>query len=103
MPLSSPITGKDGKIMSEIFVPAGSAICVALRACNTNKEIWGEDAYEWIPERWLKPLPETVTNADMPGILPNLYVKISISFCTILYNSLFPTRMSFLGGGRGCM
>lgn len=74
MPLSSPIRGKDGNMISEIFVPAGSAICIALRACNTNREIWGDDAYEWKPERWLGPLPDSVTNADMPGILPNLYV-----------------------------
>ncbi|KAK7680782.1 hypothetical protein QCA50_016090 [Cerrena zonata] len=83
MPLSSPVRGKDGKWMSEIHVPAGSAICVALRGCNTTKELWGEDAYEWKPERWLSPLPEAVLNANIPGVFPNL--------------------ISFLGGERGCI
>ncbi|KAF9229902.1 hypothetical protein BU15DRAFT_57751, partial [Melanogaster broomeanus] len=45
--------------------------------------VWGEDALEWKPDRWLKPLPLSVTEAHVPGIYSHL--------------------MTFLGGGRACI
>ena len=57
LPLSEPIRGVDGTMMHEIFVPKDTAIVVALLASNRNKAIWGEDAEEWKPERWLSTLP----------------------------------------------
>ena len=58
--------------MSEIAVPKGTFICVGILACNISEGIWGPDANEWKPERWLNPLPETVTEAGVPGIYSNL-------------------------------
>ncbi len=43
-----------------------------LWACNTNKALWGEDAYEWKPERWLGPLPRALDEARIPGVYSNL-------------------------------
>ncbi|OSD05201.1 cytochrome P450 [Trametes coccinea BRFM310] len=70
LPLSEPVRGRDGKLMHQILVP---------KASNTNKDLWGEDAYEWKPERWLQPLPEKVLDAKIPGV------------------------MTFWGGGRACI
>ncbi len=39
---------------------------------NCNKAVWGDDADEWKPERWLAPLPDTVINAHMPGVYSHL-------------------------------
>lgn len=72
MPLSEPIVGKDGTMISEIPVPKDTAIIVGIRACNRNKTVWGEDALEWKPERWLQTLPESVGKAHVPGIYANL-------------------------------
>ena len=41
-------------------------------ALNRSKAIWGEDAEEWKPERWLSPLPESVAEAKVPRIYSNL-------------------------------
>lgn len=68
LPLSSPIIGNDGQIINEIFVPNGSYIMVANRACNRNKDIWGDDAHEWKPERWLSPLPGSLSQNKIPGV-----------------------------------
>ena len=65
----------DGTIVREVPVPEGTTIFLNVQACNTNKAIWGEDAEEWKPERWLTPLPESVTEAKIPGIYSNLYVS----------------------------
>ncbi|KAI0669354.1 cytochrome P450 [Trametes maxima] len=83
MPLSEPVTGIDGTKMNEILVPKDTTVIVGILSSNRNKAIWGEDALEWKPERWLSSLPESVTEAKIPGIYSNL--------------------MTFLGGGRACI
>ena len=47
-------------------------VVVAIHSANRSKAIWGEDAFEWKPERWLNKLPESVTNARVPGVYSNL-------------------------------
>lgn len=42
--------GKDGK--SPLFVPKGSFMSVHIYAANRRKEVYGEDAEEFRPERW---------------------------------------------------
>ena len=74
MPLSEPIVGKDGKVLSEIFVPKGTLVLVGLDASNKNKVLWGDDAHEWKPERWLAPLPDTLGKANIPGVYSHLSV-----------------------------
>ena len=53
MPLSRPIRGVDGQLIAEVPVPKGTTILVGVRASNRNPELWGPDAKEWKPERWL--------------------------------------------------
>ncbi|PIL23231.1 cytochrome P450 [Ganoderma sinense ZZ0214-1] len=77
LPLAQPVRGVDGKLMHEIFVPKDTSISVGLLASNRNKAIWGEDAEEWKPDRWLSPLPESVGDAHVPGIYSNLGFKFS--------------------------
>jgi len=83
MPLSTPIRGTNGQTLTEIPVPKGTDIMIGILAANRNKEIWGEDAYEWKPDRFLSPLPDAVMDAHIPGVYSNL--------------------MTFLGGGRACI
>ncbi|KAI0718740.1 cytochrome P450 [Cerioporus squamosus] len=83
LPLSEPTRGLDGSLISEVPLPKDTMVFVGIMSCNTNKTVWGEDAYEWKPERWLSPLPETVTKAKIPGVYSNL--------------------MTFWGGGRACI
>lgn len=72
MPLSKPIRGVDGNLMNEILVPRGTLVITGNWSSNTNKELWGEDADEWKPERWLTPLPDALKEARIPGIYSNL-------------------------------
>ncbi|KAI1784550.1 cytochrome P450 [Ganoderma leucocontextum] len=83
MPLAQPVRGVDGTMMHKIFVPKDTSVVIGLLASNRNKAIWGEDAEEWKPERWMSPLPDSVGEAHVPGIYSNL--------------------MTFLGGGRACI
>ena len=72
LPLSEPIRCLDGTWVKELPVPKGTQIAIGIYSCNRNKAIWGEDALEWKPERWLAPLPEAVTEAHIPGVYSNL-------------------------------
>ncbi|KAJ3507575.1 hypothetical protein NMY22_g16892 [Coprinellus aureogranulatus] len=83
LPFGTPVKTTEGQPLSELFIPKDTRILISLRHCNTNPEIWGPDAAEWRPERWLAPLPETVTKAKVPGVYANL--------------------MTFLGGSRACI
>ncbi|KAF4597348.1 cytochrome P450-dit2 [Pleurotus pulmonarius] len=83
LPLQDPIRGIDGNTISEIHIPSNTNVIVGLRASNTNPQLWGADALEWKPERWLSQLPDALQEAHVPGIYSNL--------------------MTFLGGGRACI
>ncbi|KAJ3515520.1 hypothetical protein NMY22_g14433 [Coprinellus aureogranulatus] len=83
LPFSKPIIGVDGKEMTEVLVPKGTVVFPGILASNRNPDIWGPDANEWKPERWLEGLPDSVPNAKVPGIYSHL--------------------MTFIGGGRACI
>ena len=72
LPLSSPITGLDGKEIHEVHIPKGTDVIIAILAANRNPDVWGPDAEEWKPDRWLAPLPASVINAHLPGIYSHL-------------------------------
>ena len=81
MPVAKPVIGVDGTVMKEIPVPAGTPVFLGILASNLNKDIWGEDALEFKPERWMSPLPASVTDAHVHGVYANLWVvKESLDF-----------------------
>ncbi|KAL5482415.1 hypothetical protein ACEPAI_9009 [Sanghuangporus weigelae] len=83
LPLQWPIKSTHGKDVREIFVRKGTTVYVSIIGANKNKAIWGEDADEWKPERWLKQLPQNLSDAHLPGV--------------------YSQMMTFLGGGRACI
>ncbi|RDB17352.1 hypothetical protein Hypma_001991 [Hypsizygus marmoreus] len=83
LPLSRPIIGMDGTQLNEVLIPANTSLYTSVLSSNRNPVIWGPDSYEWKPERWLNPLPQTLVDAPIPGIYPHL--------------------MTFLGGPHSCL
>ncbi|KAF8968134.1 cytochrome P450 [Flammula alnicola] len=83
LPVATPIKGVNGEKIHEIPVPKGTDVYVSILASNRNPELWGPDSYEWKPERWLKPLPEALLDARIPGVYSHL--------------------LTFIGGGRSCI
>jgi cytochrome P450 len=43
----------DGTVTDKIHVAAGTLIAVPIRVVNRMRSLWGEDAGEFKPERWL--------------------------------------------------
>ncbi|KAI0669375.1 cytochrome P450 [Trametes maxima] len=83
LPLTTPVRSLDGTVMTEVPVPRGTVMILNLTGCNTDFELWGEDAYEWKPERWLGPPTQALENSRVPGVYSNL--------------------MTFSGGVRSCI
>ncbi|KAI0333049.1 cytochrome P450 [Cubamyces sp. BRFM 1775] len=83
LPLLNPVVAKDGTIMNSVPVPTGTWVLANIQASNCSRALWGPDAYEWKPERWLQPAPHTLEDARIPGVYSHL--------------------MTFSGGSRSCI
>ena len=80
LPLSEPVRGRDGTMIYEVPIPKDTSVFVGIYSSNTRKALWGEDAYEWKPERWLSRLPDAVMDAKIPGVYSNLCATFSEAF-----------------------
>ncbi|ORX36853.1 cytochrome P450 [Kockovaella imperatae] len=53
VPLSTPIVGKNGSLIHAVTIDKGTDINIAVPSVNTSKEIYGPDAEEFRPERFM--------------------------------------------------
>ncbi|KAJ7627561.1 cytochrome P450 [Mycena polygramma] len=81
LPLSEPITTTSGKIITEIPVKKGQHMIIAISSYHRLTSVWGEDAAEFKPSRWLD------GNVPVSGASLGPYSNL----------------LSFLGGSRTCI
>ncbi|OBZ67495.1 11-oxo-beta-amyrin 30-oxidase [Grifola frondosa] len=75
IPLSKPIQTANGETLSSIRVKAGQVFHVPFTTMNTNPDVWGPDAREFKPERWVTP-----GGVPPPSDLPHGWSGI-VTFC----------------------
>jgi len=80
LPLSTPYVDTKGVTHNVIRVCKGDMISIPILALNRSRELWGEDAMEFKPERW-ESVPEAASR--IPGMWGNM--------------------LTFLGGARACI
>ncbi|KZT65827.1 cytochrome P450 [Daedalea quercina L-15889] len=80
IPLNTPYVDVRGQVHDTVRVTKGTPIFIPILALNRSKALWGEDAFEFKPERWQN-VPEAAQS--IPGVWGN--------------------QMSFLGGPRACI
>jgi len=71
LPTIFPVHHRDGTIVMDksfIHVPKGSFVHVAIEGFNLDKGIWGDNAWEFQPDRW-DHLPEGAS--ALPGLFSN--------------------------------
>ncbi|CEL63637.1 Cholesterol 24-hydroxylase OS=Mus musculus GN=Cyp46a1 PE=2 SV=1 [Rhizoctonia solani AG-1 IB] len=73
VPVGEGYTDAHGIVRHEIRLQKGDAISIPILAMNRAKDVWGEDALDFKPERWNN-LPDTVN--DMPGVWSHLMTFI---------------------------
>lgn len=74
IPLHRPVKGTDGQLIHEVPIAEGQNVIIGISTANSDPAIWGPDAAEWKPERWLAPMPQSVTSAHLPGVYSGMYV-----------------------------
>ncbi|KAK0187587.1 cytochrome P450 [Armillaria mellea] len=80
LPLAEPITTSDGKVCSEISISKGQTVMASVYTYNRLPSVWGEDAEEWNPGRFLD-------NRDIKQTSLGAYANL----------------MTFSAGIRGCI
>ncbi|KIK60268.1 hypothetical protein GYMLUDRAFT_168094, partial [Collybiopsis luxurians FD-317 M1] len=80
IPLAYSIISKAGKVLDQVPVPKGTRVIVAIGAYNRLPSLWGSDADEWNPSRFL-------------------HMKRDTDFGLGLYANL----LSFSAGVRSCI
>ncbi|EIM91637.1 cytochrome P450 [Stereum hirsutum FP-91666 SS1] len=80
IPLETEFLDRYGKRSDHVRVIKGDIIYIPIRAMNRSKELWGEDAHEFKPERW-ENIPDKVS--AIPSVWNN--------------------TMTFLAGSHACM
>ncbi|KDQ55381.1 hypothetical protein JAAARDRAFT_134081 [Jaapia argillacea MUCL 33604] len=87
IPVSCPIESSNPNHppMSTVTIPSGTTLFVGMAAANRSQAIWGNDAKEWKPERWLSGTePAKMTDGlRLPGI--------------------YAGTLTFFGGERSCI
>ncbi|CAE7112068.1 unnamed protein product [Rhizoctonia solani] len=69
IPVGENFTDLRGMIQTGIRVQEGDSVVIPILSINRSKDIWGEDAMEFNPERWNN-LPNAVK--EMPGVWGNI-------------------------------
>ena len=53
IPLSNPVRTRSGKLVDHLSVAKGTYVSVSIPSMNRSTALWGPDAKEFKPERWI--------------------------------------------------
>ncbi|KAG8817419.1 hypothetical protein FRC17_011243 [Serendipita sp. 399] len=80
IPVGKPFLDRSGRWRDRIYMKKGDGVFLPLLLMNRLEEIWGSDAAEFNPDRWLN-LPEATNSVP----------------------SVWGNQFSFLSGPRSCI
>ncbi|PIL27010.1 cytochrome P450 [Ganoderma sinense ZZ0214-1] len=95
IPLSRPVVSTTGETVSEIPVKAGQVFYASFSAYQRLPEVWGEDADEWNPDRFLR--IETAKQPTSVGVFANLLTFSAGIRACIGWRFSFIEMQAFLG------
>lgn len=87
IPLQFPVRSASGEKIDAVHVAKSQRLVISIIAANHNQAVWGEDASEWKPDRWLKS-SQGVTPGEKDGVK---------------YSGVYSSMMTFLAGNRSCI
>ncbi|TBU25938.1 cytochrome P450 [Dichomitus squalens] len=109
LPLQDPIRTTAGEETTAVHVPAGTNIIISILGSNHNKRIWGDDADQWRPERWLTASGERIGWGKNVDLAFDDDAEGHVAEGTpgyrngVKYPGVYATMMTFLGGSRACI
>ncbi|THU97194.1 PAH-inducible cytochrome P450 monooxygenase PC-PAH 1 [Dendrothele bispora CBS 962.96] len=75
IPLEFPVTTLSGETVNQIPVRKGQRIHISLGASNRLKCVWGPDASDWNPSRFLEPGYKRISETNV-GVTNNLCIRV---------------------------
>lgn len=106
LPLHFPVRSSSGAELSAIAIPQNTIIIISILAANRNRAIWGDDANEWKPERWLSSpggKDGQGTDVTFGGVKAGSSVPALSMKDGVRYPGIYSNMMTFLGGSRSCI
>ncbi|KAH9031774.1 cytochrome P450 [Lactarius pseudohatsudake] len=109
LPLRFPVFSSTGEEVTSVVVPEGTTVIISILAANHNKAVWGDDASEWRPERWLNASGQRAWPGQGQELDGTLGDSAEGSTNTpgnrggVKYPGVYASMMTFLGGGRACI
>ena len=88
LPLSKPLTGRNGQLISSLPIPAGTRVECSISNFNLSEDVWGADALTFRPSRFLdlgdhsKPVIDgrMTINGSMDGLLVIIRIVIMCKY-----------------------
>ncbi|KAK7040252.1 hypothetical protein VNI00_009718 [Paramarasmius palmivorus] len=74
VPLAQPYTDRKGVVHHQLRVKKGTGVFIPISTINRDKDLWGEDADVFNPDRW-ENIPEAA--ASVPGVWGNMLTFLS--------------------------
>ncbi|KAH9899237.1 cytochrome P450 [Cubamyces lactineus] len=106
-PVHSATSGRETSV---VHVPAGTNVIVSILGANRSKRVWGPDANEWRPERWLAQAPAGERGGiSVAGTGVDLEFGDESQAVTegsekeVRYPGVYGSMMTFFGGSRACI
>ncbi|KAG6334144.1 hypothetical protein ID866_4951 [Astraeus odoratus] len=106
LPLYRPVRSRSGKVLDRIAVPQGTTLIISILSANLDKDVWGEDAREWRPERWLdvhRTQDDCAAEGDEEEGPGEEEWQVPVIKGEMKYPGVYANMMTFLGGGRSCI
>ncbi|KAL4072764.1 cytochrome P450 [Scleroderma yunnanense] len=107
LPLHRPIRSRSGEVLERIPIPKDTTLIISILNANLDRDVWGEDAREWRPDRWLgieaygRDENEDVFDDNQNG--EHGHSKMPGAKTEMRYPGVYANMMTFLGGGRACI
>ncbi|KAI5116715.1 hypothetical protein M0805_003227 [Coniferiporia weirii] len=95
LPLRRPLQGTDGSTINSVPIARNQGVILGIAAAHRDEGVWGRDAHEWRPERWLNADADLGTGESKTagGVLGD----------EARYPGVYSGMMTFSGGGRSCI
>jgi cytochrome P450 len=87
-----------------LHIPKGTKLFLSVVGCNRSKEVWGEGAGVWRPERWLSAADGvTESNRGDGGEKKGKGTTKKPYSDRVKIPGAWNGMLTFLGGGRSCV
>ncbi|KAI9461564.1 cytochrome P450 [Lactarius psammicola] len=109
LPLQFPVLSSTSEEVTSVVVPEGTTVIISILAANHNKAVWGDDASDWRPERWLNASGQrawSYQDQELDGMLDDSAegsTNTPVNRGGVKYPGVYASMMTFLGGGRACI